>query len=89
MAVGERRLNLIRTFNARDGLDRTQDKLPKKFFKTLGGVGPTAGMALDEKEVKAAVDEYYRLAHWTDKGIPTAARLKKLDIGWAAAYLPA
>jgi aldehyde:ferredoxin oxidoreductase len=89
MAVGERRLNLMRTFNAREGLDRTQDKLPKKFFKTLGGVGPTAGMALDEKEVKAAVDEYYRLAHWTDKGIPTAARLKKLDIGWAAAYLPA
>jgi aldehyde:ferredoxin oxidoreductase len=89
MAVGERRLNLMRTFNAREGLDRTQDKLPKKFFKALKGSGPTAGIALDEKEIEAAIDEYYRLARWTEKGIPTAAQLKKLNIGWAAAYLPA
>jgi aldehyde:ferredoxin oxidoreductase len=89
MAVGERRLNLMRTFNAREGLDRAQDKLPKKFFKALKGEGPTAGIALDEKEISAAIDEYYRLAHWTDKGIPTSGQLKKLDIGWAAAFLPA
>jgi aldehyde:ferredoxin oxidoreductase len=89
MAIGERRLNLMRTFNAREGLDRTQDKLPKKFFKTLKGTGPTAGIALDEKEIQLAIDEYYRLAHWTERGIPTAARLKQLDIGWAAAHLPA
>src|SRR5215211_91696 len=42
MAVGERRLNLFRTFNAREGLDRKDDKLPKKFFKQLQGSGPTA-----------------------------------------------
>jgi aldehyde:ferredoxin oxidoreductase len=89
MAVGERRLNLLRTFNAREGFDRTQDKLPKKFFKALKGTGPTAGIALDENEINAAIDEYYRLAHWTDKGIPTSAQLKKLNIGWAAAHLPA
>ena len=89
MAVGERRLNLMRTFNAREGLDRAQDKLPKKFYKALKGTGPTAGMALDQKEVDAAIDEYYRLAHWTEKGIPTAGHLKKLDIGWAATFLPA
>jgi aldehyde:ferredoxin oxidoreductase len=88
MAVGERRLNLMRTFNAREGLDRAQDKLPKKFFKALKGQGPTAGMALDEKEINKAIDEYYRLAHWTERGVPTPAQLKKLDIGWAAAYLP-
>lgn len=89
MAVGERRLNLMRTFNAREGLDRVQDKLPKKFFKALEGSGPTAGIALDEQELNTAIDEYYRLAHWTAKGIPTTAQLKNLDIGWAAAYLPA
>jgi len=89
MTVGERRLNLMRTFNAREGMDRAQDKLPKKFFKALRGEGPTGGVALDEKEINAAIDEYYRLAHWTEKGIPTTAQLKKLDIGWAAAYLPA
>jgi aldehyde:ferredoxin oxidoreductase len=79
----------MRTFNAREGLDRMQDKLPKKFFKALKGSGPTAGIALDEQELNTAIDEYYRLAHWTAKGIPTTAQLKNLDIGWAAAYLPA
>ena len=47
--VGARRLNLFRTFNAREGLDRKADKLPKKFFKALKGEGPTAGIALNSR----------------------------------------
>ena len=89
MAVGARRLNLMRTFNAREGLDRKDDKLPKKFFKALGGTGPTAGIALTHDEIEAAKDEYYRLAGWTPSGVPTADGLKKLEIEWAAAHLPA
>jgi aldehyde:ferredoxin oxidoreductase len=88
MAVGARRLNLMRTFNAREGLDRKHDKLPKKFFKALGGAGPTAGIALSHDELETAKDEYYRLAGWTPSGVPTAAALKKLDIEWAAEHLP-
>ena len=89
MAIGMRRLNLMRTFNAREGLDRKADKLPKKFFKALGGSGPTAGIALTHAEVDSAIDEYYRLAGWTPNGIPTKDSLKKLDIEWAAELLPA
>jgi aldehyde:ferredoxin oxidoreductase len=84
MQVGARRLNLMRMFNAREGFDRKQDKLPKKFFKALGGTGPTAGIALTHEEFEAALDEYYRLAGWTNEGIPTPATLQKLGIGWAA-----
>jgi aldehyde:ferredoxin oxidoreductase len=87
--VGARRLNLFRTFNAREGIDRKADKLPKKFFKTLKGEGPTAGIALTHEEIDSAIDEYYRLAGWTNDGIPTAETLKKHDIEWAAEYLPA
>jgi len=83
MAVGERRLNLFRIFNAREGLDRKDDKLPKKFFKALGGAGPTAGTALTHEEIESAKDEYYRLAGWTDNGIPTHQTLERLDIAWA------
>jgi len=83
MAVGMRRLNLMRVFNAREGLDRKQDKLPKKFFKALKGSGPTAGIALSHQEIDAAIEEYYRLAGWTSEGIPTPQTLEKLDIGWA------
>jgi len=86
--VGARRLNLFRTFNAREGLDRNADKLPKKFFKALKGEGPTAGIALTQEELDTAIDEYYKLAGWTSNGIPTPETLKKHDIEWAAEYLP-
>lgn len=88
MAVGERRLNLFRTFNAREGLNRNADKLPKKFFKALKGTGPTAGIALTHEEIESALDNYYKFAGWTSDGIPTRETLKKHDIEWAAEYLP-
>jgi aldehyde:ferredoxin oxidoreductase len=88
MAVGMRRLNLMRVFNAREGLDRKADKLPKKFFRKLEGTGPSAGVALTHDEVESALDEYYKLAGWTKQGIPNRESLSKLDISWASDYLP-
>lgn len=88
MAVGSRRLNLLRTFNAREGLDRKADKLPKKFYKALKGEGPTAGIALNKEQIETAIDQYYELAGWTNTGIPTVETLKKHEIEWAAEYLP-
>ncbi len=82
MAVGKRRLNMMRMFNAREGMDRKQDKLSKKFFRALAGTGPTAGLALSHEEIENAIDEYYRLAGWTSNGIPTHETLEKLDLGW-------
>jgi aldehyde:ferredoxin oxidoreductase len=89
MTIGMRRLNLLRTFNAREGFTRKQDKLPEKFFKPLTGSGPTAGIAVTHEEMETGLDEYYRLAGFTNNGIPTRAVLKTLDIEWAAEYLPA
>jgi len=89
MEVGRRRLDLFRTFNAREGLGRKDDKLPKKFFKQLKGTGPTAGFALTHEEVDSAIEHYYKLAGWTSDGVPTRETLKKHDIEWAAEYLPA
>ncbi|MBM3145525.1 MAG: hypothetical protein FJ010_11255, partial [Chloroflexi bacterium] len=37
---------------------------------------------------ESALDQYYELAGWTKDGIPTAATLEKLDIEWAAEFLP-
>ena len=89
LEVGARRLNLFRVFNAREGFGRKDDKLPKKFFKGLTGTGPTSGFALTHEEVDTAIDEYYKLAGWTDEGFPTPETLKQFDIEWAAEYLPA
>ena len=75
MKVGERRLNLLRLFNAREGFTRKDDALPKKFFQPLKGSGPTAGVALDAAEIEAALDLYYQLMGWTPDGLPTRAAL--------------
>jgi aldehyde:ferredoxin oxidoreductase len=89
MKVGQRRLNLMRVYNAREGFDRKDDVLPKKFFKPLHGVGPTAGVAIDREEFENALDLYYQLNGWDQNGLPTAATLVDLDISWAAEFLPA
>ncbi len=85
MLVGERRLNLMRLFNAREGLTRADDKLPKKFFKALAGTGPTANVKLTEAELSEAQDLYYELSGWDPlTGNPTPATLQRLGLEWAA-----
>ncbi|MEW5868833.1 MAG: aldehyde ferredoxin oxidoreductase family protein [Chloroflexota bacterium] len=88
MKVGERRLNLLRVFNAREGFARKEDALPKKFFIPLQGTGPSAGVAIDPAEFEAALDLYYQLNNWTPNGVPTRASLVNLGVEWAAEYLP-
>jgi aldehyde:ferredoxin oxidoreductase len=88
MAVGRRRLILMRVFNAREGYNRKDDKLPARLHQVLAGTGPTAGSALTQDELENALDEYYRLAGCTNDGIPTREVLKDLDLDWAAEYLP-
>jgi aldehyde:ferredoxin oxidoreductase len=88
MRIGKRRLNLMRTYNAREGFDRKSDQLPKKLYEPLKGTGPTAGMAVTRQEIETALDEYYNLAGFTKNGIPTRETLRALDIEWAADYLP-
>lgn len=87
MKVGERRLNMLRVFNAREGFSRAEDKLPEKFFKPLTGSGPTSGIALNKKEFEDTLDLYYALNGWTQDGIPTRAKLVELGIEWSAEYI--
>ncbi len=83
MKVGERRLNMLRVFNAREGLSRKDDKLPKKFFKALKGAGPTANVALTDEEMTKAQDLYYEMSGWdTTTGNPTPETLKRLELEW-------
>ncbi|HWI52558.1 MAG TPA: aldehyde ferredoxin oxidoreductase family protein [Symbiobacteriaceae bacterium] len=82
MAVGERRLNLMRAFNAREGMGREADALPKKFFKALSG-GPSDGVALSHAEMEQARVTYYDLAGWDrTSGAPTPERLAALGLDW-------
>jgi aldehyde:ferredoxin oxidoreductase len=84
MKVGERRINLMRAFNAREGFTRKDDALPKKFFKPLQGAGPTAGVALTREELDSALDLYYHILGFTPDGLPTRASLANVGVEWAA-----
>ncbi|MHB1131970.1 MAG: aldehyde ferredoxin oxidoreductase family protein [Chloroflexota bacterium] len=83
LEIGERRINMMRVFNAREGFDRKDDILPPKFFQPLAGTGPTAGMAIDRAEWQAAVNAYYQLAGWDqERGLPTREKLTSLGLDW-------
>ncbi|MGW8225513.1 MAG: aldehyde ferredoxin oxidoreductase family protein [Anaerolineales bacterium] len=80
--VGERRLNMMRAFNAREGIDRRADVIPEKLFKPLKG-GVSDGWKLDKTEVEAALDKYFEYCGWdVATGIPTKEKLEELELGW-------
>jgi len=82
--VGERRLNMLRAYNAREGIGREADVLPKKMKKALVG-GKTDGISLDDAELEQAKDWYYAMSGWdVATGIPTRAKLEELELGWIA-----
>jgi aldehyde:ferredoxin oxidoreductase len=80
--VGERRINMMRAFNAREGFDRKDDLVPEKLFKPLKG-GASDGWKLDKDEVEGALDTYFELSGWDVKsGNPTSEKLKELGLSW-------
>jgi len=83
MKVGERRLNLLRAFNAREGVGAEADTVPPKLLIPLQG-GASDGVAIVAEEVEAAKTLYYRMAGWDENGRPARAKLEELALGWVA-----
>jgi aldehyde:ferredoxin oxidoreductase len=83
MKVGERCVNLTRIFNLREGLDRSHDRLPERFFSPFDS-GPLQGVSINRKAFEAAKATYYRMMCWDEKGVPSQGKLDELGIGWAA-----
>jgi aldehyde:ferredoxin oxidoreductase len=82
LQAGERRLNMMRVFNNREGFTRKDDRLPEKFFEPLKGVGPSAGVAVDKELLEKAIDQHYASMQWSREGIPSHERLEELQLGW-------
>ncbi len=75
--AGERGIILGRLINARDGISRKDDILPKK-ITIPAKTGPRAGRAPIPHD--KALDEYYKLRKWTADGIPTEESLQEADL---------
>jgi aldehyde:ferredoxin oxidoreductase len=83
MRVGERRLNMLRAFNACEGVGAEADVAPPKLFAPLQG-GATDGVAVTPEEVAEAKALYYRMVGWDEDGRPTRAKLVEMGLGWLA-----
>ncbi|MGQ9585402.1 MAG: aldehyde ferredoxin oxidoreductase family protein [Anaerolineae bacterium] len=82
--LGQRRLNMLRAFNAREGIDASADIPPERLFEPLKG-GPSDGWAMDREELRSAIRTYYQMNNWDpDKGTPTRPVLEELGIAWVA-----
>jgi aldehyde:ferredoxin oxidoreductase len=86
MILGERRINLMRAFNAREGFSIKDDTLPPRLFDDpLLDDGPRKGATVDRAVFTAAREEYYRLSGWDPQtGNPTEAKLRELGLGWVS-----
>jgi aldehyde:ferredoxin oxidoreductase len=80
--IGERRINMMRLFNAKVGFDRAKDKLPKKAFIPIHyGEGEVASIV--EEDFEKALDAYYEMAGWDKStGLPTEETKKRLGLEW-------
>lgn len=82
MRIGERRINMMRYFNACEGFNKGDDTLPERLFKPLPD-GPSKGRRVDKEQFTKALNTYYQFAGWdVETGNPTEGNLRKLSLGW-------
>jgi aldehyde:ferredoxin oxidoreductase len=78
--VGERIINMERSFIVREGFRRKQDVLPRRIltepliFEGVPGGGSTV------KDMQGFLDRYYAIRGWTSEGAPSAQKLAELGI---------
>jgi aldehyde:ferredoxin oxidoreductase len=78
--VGERIVNAERLINARFGIGRKDDTLPKRFLEEPAGPpdSPSAGSVV---ELEPMLDDYYAARGWdVETGLPTADKLRELGL---------
>ncbi|MDZ7761920.1 MAG: aldehyde ferredoxin oxidoreductase family protein [Desulfovermiculus sp.] len=77
----ERSLVMSRLFNVREGIGPEEDRVISRWHDPLPD-GPLAGQKIDEQEFRKALDLYYEVCGWDQKGRPGHAKLVDLDIDW-------
>ena len=83
MKLGERRVNMFKAFNVREGFTIDDDWLPPRMFESIAS-GPREGDSFSEDELIKMRELYYKMQNWDSEGRPTQARLIELDLEWVA-----
>ncbi|RDE13954.1 MAG: aldehyde:ferredoxin oxidoreductase [Candidatus Thorarchaeota archaeon] len=78
--IAERQVTLKRLFNAREGIDRKDDRLPTRFTEEPMPEGPGRGQRVN---LEPMLNDYYKLRGWNLKnGLPTDETLQRLSLEW-------
>jgi aldehyde:ferredoxin oxidoreductase len=78
--VGERIYTLERLMITSEGISRSEDTLPRRYFEEPIPEGPSKGEVVCREEFSRMLDEYYSLHGWDEEGIPTGRALKRLGL---------
>ena len=77
--------NIERAFEAREGLTRSDDTLPERFFTEPVSGGVSNGKILDRAKFEMMKDEYYALRKWNvETGNPERRGLEEQGLKWVA-----
>ncbi len=78
LMTGERIWNIIRLFNAREGINTFNDVLPPRFYQEEAPEGDPKGQKINVEDFERVKAEYYQLRGWDREGIPTKDKLEAL-----------
>ena len=78
--TGERIYTLERLMIAGEGISRSEDTLPERYFEEPIPEGPSKGEVVSREEFSRMLDEYYRLHGWDEEGIPKKKTLERLGL---------
>jgi aldehyde:ferredoxin oxidoreductase len=78
--TGERIYTLERLMITGEGISRSEDTLPERYFEEPIPEGPSKGEVVSRVEFSRMLDEYYRLHGWDEEGLPRNKTLKRLGL---------
>jgi len=77
LKIGERLFNLKRMYNYRLGITRKDDFLPPRLLTSDRKEGGAKGSL---PHLGKMLNKYYELRGWSEDGVPTPEKLKKLSL---------
>lgn len=80
--IAERRLIMMKAFNAREGFTSKDDDLPKRLFDEPLKGGVSDGLTVNRADFERTKKLYYEIAGLDLEGNPTKARMLELGLDW-------
>jgi aldehyde:ferredoxin oxidoreductase len=77
--IGLNVMGVERLINAKLGITRADDTLPKRWFEEAIGVGPYKGEKIDRAEFDKMLSRFYAISNLTEEGVPTPEWREELE----------